>query len=639
MLIRCVQFSCLLALFVSIASAQADTLVRGDWTLAFSGEGSLLSLVDKQGHELIGAQGGGAVRLGIVDPTSSTDTWRGDAARFVSCRHPVLLESQKDSILCEYDLRPEIPVRVRYLVELTSALDTPVLKQMITLIPIEPPLAKDVVLSVDLVFVPDDEVKVFAPRQDGIGVETPLTPGQYWTWPLDGEARPVTSPDQQLAIPMISVMGQSSSIRLTFIADPFFCTSFRPVHSSNKHAGSFDCIFLGSKAPLLEPVTRTYWTVLHSGSPDDAMRFWYATALVEVPEGPDWLHDIAWQDYDYLSHGGKGWFEDIDAVEERVPTAERGKILFALHGWYDLLGRYSFDAASGKLDDAWTAFPNAPAVKDKFPNSESVAMTKEEMHRRIRYAKDRGLRVCIYFADGLAACEEANIYAEDKLLQWGGWQGPDTIGKTYVQNPGHPEVYAWYVAYLRALLAEYGQEIDALCWDETFMIRSGMMGPMNAGRSTYLCASMMRLVHELTQMTTAYRKELAFLVSDCVGMSFDEKKRWTDVPPYAIMAHGCYQDSHSRPSAWPYGIFPNLRNVLWSCNWNAVTRFDYTKFGVEHYATPIATSNGWLDDKGVARLSEAELNAVLTLFDHRKNTRQDLHWLSGAAPTFEPTPK
>ena len=262
-------------------------------------------------------------------------------------------------------------------------------------------------------------------------------------------------------------------------------------------------------------------------------------------------------------------------------------------------------------------------------------MSKAEMHRRIGYAKDRGFRVVLYYADGLTACEGAGPPANDQLLSWGGWQGPDTVGKPYTQNPAHPAVYKWYVDYLKALLAEYGHEIDGFVWDETFMIRAGTIAPAQSPRPAYLAPIFMQLTRELTQVTTAYGKDLAFLASDCQGVPMDEKTRWLDVPPYAIMAHGTYQDSHSDPSAWPYGIFANYRNTLWSCNWQAVTRFDFTQFGVEHYGTPVAVTNGWLDDKGLARLSDAERTAVMQLFKARKDKPQHLQWLSGPAPVFK----
>jgi hypothetical protein len=80
-------------------------------------------------------------------------------------------------------------------------------------------------------------------------------------------------------------------------------------------------------------------------------------ALAEIPPGPAWLRDIAMVDYDYLSDGGQGWFRDIDALEAAIPAADRGKVLLALHGWYDFVGRYCFSPETGALDRG-TAFSN-----------------------------------------------------------------------------------------------------------------------------------------------------------------------------------------------------------------------------------------------------------------------------------------
>ncbi|NUM55225.1 MAG: hypothetical protein HUU46_16390 [Candidatus Hydrogenedentes bacterium] len=50
---------------------------------------------------------------------------------------------------------------------------------------------------------------------------------------------------------------------------------------------------------------------------------------------------------------------------------------------------------------------------------------------------------------------------------------------------------------------------------------------------------------------------------------------------------------------------------------------------------PLATNNGWLDDKGIARLSNVDRSAVLYLFDASKTRRQHLKWLTGPAPVFD----
>lgn len=616
------------------AFGEAWELSLDDWRLSLGPNGEIRSLLDGKTTLMGPGLPGPGIRVAVPEGGDFAAAWSPGYPGWRACETPVSAERTSSGAVYEY-APAGCPLRVRCEVALERAGDAVAIRRSVTLTPAEP-LTAPVVLSVALPLSAAGDSTAFVPRQDGIGEEVALHGEASWTWPLDGAGRPIERPAQHLAIPLVSVKSPEVAYAVAHVADPFFTSSFSLRTGRGGPSGTVDCVFLGDKVPLKGPVTRTFWSVVYSGGWDRATAAWYATALADVPEGPDWLHEIAWQHYDYLSYGGRGWFEDIDAVEKLVAPKDRGKVMFTLHGWYDVLGRYTFDAKTGRLDDTWTAFPNAAAVREKgFNVSESFAMTKAELHRRIRYAKDRGFRVCLYFADGLTACEGAGVFAEDKLLHWGGWQGPDTQGRSYAQNPAHPEVYRWYVEYLKALLAEYGSEIDALVWDETFMIRVGMTAPEQAPEPAYLCEALMRLTRELTRTTTDYRKDLAFLASDCIGGTTDETTRWTDVPPYAAMTHGCYQDSHSRPSVWPYGLFPNLRNTLWSCNWSAVTNFGWTRFGVEHYDTPVATSNGWLDSKGVARLSEAERAAVVELFDRRKGRRQELRWLEGPAPAYE----
>ncbi len=611
------------------------TIRRGDWTMRLDPAGRILSLSDQAGRQLVVGGSGGLPAIGTA-PDDPARRWDGAVPVATVPAANVRSSASADGAVFEYQVDGPPAFRVRYEIALTQQAVGTVLRRAVTIAPEEGPVVADVVLSLGNVLAPPAEgQRVFVPRKDGRGHTLDQAAGHRWIWPLAGDVPPPVEPGEHLAIPMLSHAGGTPTVRLTHAADPFFGACLRLPDPAAGNAGDFRWVYQGGRVPLDAPSTRTCWTVIHAGGPEQAMDAWYATALADVPPGPSWLHDIAWQHYDYFSHGGAGWFEDIDAVERLVPREDRSKILFTLHGWYGLVGDYTFDAAAGRLDEAWTAFPSAEAFKDKgFPTSVPVPLTRAEMHRRIRYARDRGLRVALYFADGLTTCEGARGFSEEKILYWGGWQGPDTRGRSACQNPAHPEVRRWYLDYLKALLAEYGDEIDALVWDETFMIRDGAVGA--TPKPDYAAAHFMRLVAELTRTTTARRADLAFLASDCIGMTFDDKSFWLDVPPYAIMAHGCYQDSHSRPSVWPYGLFPNYRNVLWSCNWQAVTHLDYTRFGVEHYGAPVATTNGWLDDKGVARLDDAQRRAVLELFNSRKTRRQQIRWLDGPPPVFVP---
>ena len=301
-----------------------------------------------------------------------------------------------------------------------------------------------------------------------------------------------------------------------------------------------------------------------------------------------------------------------------------------------------------RLAKTWTAFPNArlPWVqaqaeeynaKDPYawkPEAvrvlQPVEMNLADMHRRIRYAKDRGFRVGLYFADGLNAGDEVkDIYDPSKVLRWGGWSNVDTAGKSYVQNPLHPAVVEFFQGYLRAMLAEYGNEIDGFVWDETFHVQSGDMGtPEYPG---YAARAMLRLVESLSVMTQEHRRELAFLTSDCLGLD----NRY-DVP-CALMAHGTYQDSAMAPNAWDHGLFPNYRNALWSCNWAPMAYFDRTRYAADVFDAPISISNGYGEELGVSDMSRDQLRQVMELFERRKQRRMDITWIEekDGNPTYK----
>ncbi len=413
-----------------------------------------------------------------------------------------------------------------------------------------------------------------------------------------------------LALPMVSFVSREFGCRVTVTADPYYSALFS--------SGAVEWTYPGAVGLENGRETRLVSLVLHDGTPADAVDAFYRTALPDVPPGPAWLHEIAMVDYDYLSDGGRGWFADIDALSAALPKEDRSKVLLCLHGWYDFVGRYTFNRLTKTLDPSWTAFSNYPNVKKDFPSNVPVAMTREDLHRRLAYARSRGFRVGLYFADGMNAGEGlTDVFAPQRVLRWGGWQGPDTKGKTYVQNPLSPEVRGFFLDYAKALLEEYGTDLDALVWDETFHVGEGSLG--SEAVPGYADRAMMRLTRDITAEVRAFSRragrELAFMASDCIGVF-----NWVTKPPYALVSDGTYQDTHCAPEAWSYGVFPNFRNVLWSCNWEPVTHWDYTEFGVRNYQTPVAISNGWGDYCGFAAMSPEMKKKVLALFDWRKKS-------------------
>ncbi len=442
-------------------------------------------------------------------------------------------------------------------------------------------------------------------------------------------------PGAALALPLVSLPAPARRDRILIAADPYFSARFK--------SGAVEWTYPAKAGLESGCERRTLVVAVHPGSVEESLRGFFRDLLPEVAPGPAWLHEIAMVDFDYLSDQGQGWFRDINALTNALGRADRHKVFLCLHGWYDFLGRYCFDAKTGQLDRQWTAFSSyeraktAPAfgniggarVEMGFGNCKPKAMSLAEVHQRLQYARTRGFRAGLYFADGVNAGDGLPDFDPSRVLQWGGWQGPDSKGRSYLQNPLHPAVHAFYVNYVKALLAEFGPNIDALVWDETFHVACGQLGteawPGCADRA------MMRLVRKITSLVEDYnrqhRRQIAFLTSDCLGAFGGERKA-----PYALVSHGTYQDSWCQPRAWSYGIFANYRNVLWSCCWWPVSKWPWVEFGVRAYQAPVAISNGWGNDKGFAELTPAQRDRVLQLFNWRKQHTTRLKWFDHLPP-------
>jgi hypothetical protein len=486
--------------------------------------------------------------------------------------------------------------------------------------------------------LPVDRRKVFLPLKNGIGRRKPiagLDNDDEYIFRFAGSYKPCAG--QMLAIPMLDEYAENDSLHLTLCSDPLFTSYFTLPYGDR--AGEFHCVYL-HEAGLQGREDRSLYTILHRGDSNTAMKAFYSTALAEVKPGPDWVHDVAMVDFDYLSKNGQGWFADINKLKEVIRPEDRSKVFLALHGWYDLIGRYCFNHRSQSFEKEWTAFPNArapevqafhegpetcdtcswsrPSVKEMQP----VQMSLSEMHRRIRYAKEHGFKVGLYFSDGINCCTGAvDVYDPTKVLSWGGWWGPDTIGKVCGQNPLHPEVRSFFMDYMRAALEEYGGEVDGFVWDETCTIMPGNLG--SDAYPGYADRAMMTLIKDVAALVGSFSPHLALFASDLIGL-YGETGR----APNAIFAHGTYQDSACRPEAWPYGLFPNFRNALWSCNWAPVTNFRFTKYAMETFNIPVAISKGAFgDDIGISDMNPRQVKDILDLFQARKSKRTQLTWI------------
>jgi len=357
---------------------------------------------------------------------------------------------------------------------------------------------------------------------------------------------------------------------------------------------------------------------------DEGMNMYYQTILKDVPAGPNWIKDIAMVSYDYMSDNGKGWYNDIDTLVTLIPLADRKKVALCLHGWYDIIGRYCYNEKTGKLDETWTN------------RIRGMELSLADLHHRITYAKNKGFKVLMYFADGVLSSKGLPDYnVKEALIDTGYlWNGPDVLGGSYPRNIATSKNYNFYIKYAKALFTEFTPQVDGFVWDETFYIKMGHLGSRQY--PSYLDRTQMRLVKEITSSLHSIAPNKAFFVSDAIG---EEKEVDTtyggNIPPYALLADGCYQDSHNGPSFWSYGIFPNYRNVIWSCNWTPLTNFRYTVFGVYAYNTPVVFTNGWGDDRGFSEMSIEEQSNFINLFNYRKQFRTKLKGLYSLPPYFE----
>ena len=101
---------------------------------------------------------------------------------------------------------------------------------------------------------------------------------------------------------------------------------------------------------------------------------------------------------------------------------------------------------------------------------------------------------------------------------------------------------------------------------------------------------------------------------------------------YSLVADGGWQDTACSPEAWPFGIFPNFRNVLWSCNWWPVGNFEAAEYGASGFGAPAATSNGYGENRGLAEYPEGALERILALSRRQAGSPRLRSWLEAGDP-------
>ncbi len=531
------------------------------------------------------------------------------------------------------------PIRLRYQVTVAAATaDRLVLRTSATVLDAPPGWeAAEILLPVPLAW--QDEARFFVPLQSGRVARPPIGEGLGVGLTISGPFEP--DPRRRLAIPVVGIdrYDQSGSITITW--DPYTTGYLHLGAEGAPLGGDHLATPYWERLGMLRGEERSLWCVLQTGRIVDHLEILSHTALADIPPGPAWLHTIDLVGYDYWSREGRGWYEDLTTLAEWLSPDERERVAVTLHGWYGTLGRHAYDADAGDLSPGeWWVFAGCaeePERRERFPACRPTRTSVADIRQRLAFAKERGFRCLLYFADGVNACTGAWGAVDGRRTRSGGrgtWDGPDVVGKPIQLNVVHPEVQAWFRGYLRALLHHFGDLIDGLVWDETYHVRVTDEG--TAECPGYGARAMLRLCRDLAALCHQHRADLVFLTSDNIGTRPNgygqpgevtvERAYILDVPPYALVTDGCYQDSHCQPEAWPYGLLPNYRNVLWSCNWRPVGLFGWMRHGVEVFGVPAAFACGWVEHHVLREYPPAVQQALLTLFRQHRTARR-VRWL------------
>jgi hypothetical protein len=246
-------------------------------------------------------------------------------------------------------------------------------------------------------------------------------------------------------------------------------------------------------------------------------------------------------------------------------------------------------------------------------------MSPAEVLRRLAYARERGFRAGLVFAEGLIACDGAkDPVPADQVLARPARTGPDQAGKALLLNPCHPAVQARFAALHQAQLEAFGASLDALAWLETGEPAAGATGPAEA--PGYAGRALVRMAQGLAAETSRARPGVAFLVGDAAGPA-------ADGPPAALVAHGTCPAGGYRPEDLPYALFPARRGAIWPVPRDAPVPAAAQRDAVLRLGVPVATSCGWGNTPGWATMGEAERDALIALVRERAARPARRGWL------------
>ncbi|HLJ16225.1 MAG TPA: hypothetical protein VKV15_17130 [Bryobacteraceae bacterium] len=481
------------------------------------------------------------------------------------------------------------------------------------------------------------------PLRDGVVKMFPLgkrhhRTGYYWL----GRGHPPAGA-LELALPLVGIgFNRFPGGTLAVATDPYSWSQFEvvaPMAHGQPSAVTTSSFYKASIVPIHEE-NRVEIFAFHDGAVDGLLSSFYH-AIPEIQPGPEWIQKVQLNYYDYLSSyksiPGQGWYHDVEKLAEKIPPENRAAVALCLHGYYDYVGHFCYDDRTHKLISNWNSW-------DK--DAHTIQLSLAEVHRRIAFGKKRGFHVLLLFGDGTAADTSTPYYRKEWMIKdenghypsRGFWEWrpeinikmppsrvlpDDQFPTNQIMDPALPAVREWFEGYLRALLDEYGEELDGFVWDEAFLIERGWVS-FTDPEPTYSDRAMMHLVATLSQIVQKRRlvnPNLVFLVADNAKT------------PYGLAAHGTWQDSACAPQMWGPGLLLNYRNSLWSCLWFPMTLDSFNRFAVEQYRLPQGVSNGWGDNVGPAEMPDQALDRIIQRFLKRVNGGQDrIRYLLTTAP-------
>ena len=435
-------------------------------------------------------------------------------------------------------------------------------------------------------------------------------------WGFFDIGRAVKRSGSELAVPTVGMNFDTFAFAIS--SDPYMGIAYHAErHSSEKGEGVKLVLhneFPGESVPF-HSEKRTLCLQLHARkNPDVLLENFYYT-IPEIEAGPPWIHNIKINFYDYIADAGEALEKDLEALAKRIPAAKRKHVIVCLHGYYDYLGRYSYNHSKGAFDEEWLAYDN---------HQRCLPMTRDALHDRMKLVKSHGFRVGIYFADALAYDRLNPDFREDWLLRdeagdavnWFYWQQrPDKKDEleNFLLDPSNPEVQEWFLGYTRAYIKAFGRDLDALVWDETQCVVQSQVAKSDNGKAS-IDRAMMKLVASVAIEIQKHRSEhpdLALLVSDIIDFDLYTKPGHL---PNCLVAHGTWQDSACDPKGWAPALIPNFRNCVISCNWEPVTNRDRNRIACDQFGLPQGVSNGYGDEQGPANMPPEILDEIVDRF-------------------------